>query len=263
MLVLKNIIKIDKTTSTNDYALELLRKHQLNEGTVIVANEQTAGRGQREGYWESEPGGNLTFSIVFFPGFLNAGNQFLLSKAVSVAIADFLSLHIDNVKVKWPNDIYVGDAKIGGMLIENSLRGQNIHYSVVGVGLNINQMEFKSNAPNPVSLKQLTGKTYNLNEVLQNLCKSIENAYLQLFYEYKKNRETGLKYLDKLYLNSMYRFNTEASYKSKQAGDFDKIFNATITGVDEYGRLKLKNRVGEELVFSFKEIEFLNLRDSA
>ena len=132
---------------------QLIKNTEVAEGTVVLAKEQTSGRGQVNNTWESSYGDNLLMSIVLYPEFLHAGNQFLLSKFVSLAIVDFLSYYLENVTIKWPNDIYVGNKKIAGVLIENSLRGAFISSSVVGIGLNVNQTEFSSSIPNPTSLK--------------------------------------------------------------------------------------------------------------
>ena len=133
----KNIIKKNQISSTNTVAIELLKKEELPEGTIIWADEQTKGRGQRGNSWESEPGTNLTISIILFPHFLKAEDQFLLSKVTSLAITDYLANRFNQVTIKWPNDIYVANDKIAGILIENSIIGSSFEYAVIGIGLNI------------------------------------------------------------------------------------------------------------------------------
>lgn len=145
-------------------------------GLVVAARTQTAGRGQRGNSWEAEAGANLTFSLNLTEITLPASRQFELSMAVALSIADFVQDILrrdgaaDEVTVKWPNDIYAGDRKICGILIENSLTGSTITRSIAGIGLNVNQLEFHSDAPNPVSLAQLTGRRYDLEQMLEALC---------------------------------------------------------------------------------------------
>lgn len=134
-----------------------------NHGDALMAIEQTAGRGQRGNSWEAEPGRNITLSLMLRPDNLPATRQFEVSEAVALGVADLLDgLGIDNVKVKWPNDIYVGNNKICGILIENTLAGTMIVRSIAGIGLNVNQTVFRSDAPNPISLKQITGHYYDI-----------------------------------------------------------------------------------------------------
>lgn len=160
------VITIDKTDSTN---LEILRRlpDDISSGDMLVCREQTAGRGQRGNSWEAKPGLNLTCSLLFIPDNLLASRQFEISMAVSLGVVDFISrlAALDrDVCVKWPNDIYVGDRKICGILIENALQGQYISRSIIGIGLNVNQTLFLSDAPNPVSLAMLTGRVFDIPE---------------------------------------------------------------------------------------------------
>ncbi len=243
--MLKKIIKVESVDSSNNYALDLIKKSKVVEGTVVWAFEQTKGRGQRDNYWESEKGKNLTFSIILFPEFLEVEQQFLLSKAVSLGIVDFIKTYVENVSIKWANDIYVNDKKIAGTLIENSIIGNKILSSVVGIGLNINQTIFISNAPNPVSLKLITGNDYDLEESLSLLCNFIESRYLQL----KANELSQLNYD---YLNTLYRYNAFYTYESD-----GKRFIAKITGIAKSGRLILETRQGEIKEFDFNEVLFV------
>lgn len=160
---------IDTCASTNS-ALGADAAH----GEALMALEQTAGRGQRGNTWEAEPGRNITLSLMLRPTELSAVRQFEVSEAVALGVADLLDeLAIEGVAVKWPNDIYVGDRKICGILIENTLCGVRISRSVAGIGLNVNQREFRSDAPNPVSLIQLTGKTYDLRTLAERMIELI------------------------------------------------------------------------------------------
>ena len=152
------IIRLDETNSTNNYLRELLAGDALPEGSLVIADFQTAGKGQVGNSWESEARKNLMFSLLLYPDFLPANRQFLISQIASLSVKETLDGYIDSVTVKWPNDIYWKDRKICGMLIENDLSGQHLYCSVIGIGLNINQEVFRSNAPNPVSLTQITGR---------------------------------------------------------------------------------------------------------
>lgn len=151
-----NLRLLESVDSTNNYAKA--NAASLPSPTMVVAREQTAGRGQRGNSWESEPGANLTFSVfVRLPEF-PARRQFAVSEAVALAVADTLGVFGVQAKVKWPNDIYVGDRKICGILIEHALMGAELMHTVIGVGINVNQKRFLSPAPNPVSMRQLLGK---------------------------------------------------------------------------------------------------------
>ena len=241
----KNIIKKNQISSTNTVAIELLKKEELPEGTIIWADEQTKGRGQRGNSWESEPGKNLTISIILFPHFLKAEDQFLLSKVTSLAIADYLANRFNQVTIKWPNDIYVANDKIAGILIENSIIGSSFEYAVIGIGLNINQMKFVSNAPNPTSMQLLTGIEFNLEEVLCGLYSTLNKRYNQLI-EYKVDD------LNQEYLSSLFHFDEFYPYRQGQ-----EIFSAKITGIDTFGALILETKSGEMRKFRFREVEYV------
>ena len=143
-------------------------------GYALMAREQTAGRGQRGNSWEAAPGENVTLSLMLRPEEVPAGRQFEVSEAVALGVVDLLdSLGIDNVAVKWPNDIYVGDRKICGILIENSLTGTMIARSIAGIGLNVNQTEWLSDAPNPVSIAQITGRKHSVDQLAKTMCERI------------------------------------------------------------------------------------------
>ncbi|HTB31251.1 MAG TPA: biotin--[acetyl-CoA-carboxylase] ligase, partial [Bacteroidia bacterium] len=160
---------LERTDSTNTFAGNLIRENPPAEGYIVRAMEQLSGRGQRGTKWASEPGANLTFSIILCPHFLPLTEQFQLTKAIALGIAGFVSHLLGdyaNVKIKWPNDIYVKNCKIAGILIENILEQSTMKYSVVGVGLNVNQVVFDPSIPNPISLKSLTGKDFDTEECL-------------------------------------------------------------------------------------------------
>lgn len=242
---MKNLIHLSETESTNQYLSNLLRKEELVEGTTIVADLQTAGKGQGDSFWESEKGKNLTFSIVLYPDFLEAQDQFLISQFISLAIIDTISSRIKNTSIKWPNDIYVDDKKIAGILIENVLCGKNIESSVIGIGLNVNQDVFLSDAPNPISLKQLTNEHFDLTLLLEEIRGNIFKRYMQVINE--KIPTIGSEYLSRLY-----RKNGLFKYQENNC-----IFEARIYTVSPLGELVLETSNGEIKVVGFKEIDFI------
>ncbi len=241
----KTIIKLATVDSTNLYLNNLCKTKDIEEGTLIVANEQISGRGQLNNKWESIPGENLLLSFIIYPHFLGAENQFMLSKVAALGVFDFLSKYIENVKIKWPNDIYVGDKKIAGILIENSLRGASISSSIVGVGLNINQTIFSKEILNPTSLKIETKQTFDLEELLPELCKNFNSKYNEL--------KTGInKNIDNQYIEHLYKYRELGKYR-----DADGQFTAKIVGIDESGRLCIVDSTNQSRKYAFKEIEFL------
>ena len=167
------LIALDETDSTNRYISQLCNELQesVAELTTVTAEFQTAGKGQRGNTWEAERGKNLLFSFVLYPTFLEARRQFILSQIVSLSIKEELDRWSDEITIKWPNDIYWRDKKICGILIENDLSGHFIGRSISGIGININQNEFHSDAPNPVSLKQITGQEHDRYEILSHICR--------------------------------------------------------------------------------------------
>ena len=241
--------RVYETDSTNNYAATELLTKRPPEGAVFIADRQIDGRGQAQNKWESEPEKNLTFSILLYPEFLEISRQFELSKAISLGVSDYLSELTQNVSIKWPNDIYAGDRKIAGILIENSIRGNMISTCIVGIGLNINQQVFRSEAPNPVSLSQVTGKVYDLNESLLLLCAKIDNRYLQLC-------SRDFRTIDEDYSNRLYRHGSWSSYADEN-GDFE----GKILGVDQPGRLRIETKSGKINLYQFKEVEFRLLGD--
>ncbi|GAB3640825.1 biotin--[acetyl-CoA-carboxylase] ligase [Spirosoma arcticum] len=231
--------------STNDEAANLFAENDPVEGTIVVTDYQTAGRGQRGNAWEAQPGQNLMLSLILKPTFLRATDQFWLNMAISLGITDTLHpLLGDALRIKWPNDIYVGDQKLGGILIENTLHGYHIAWSVVGVGLNVNQTEFAH--PTATSMQQQAPlpNGYDLPGLLSSLCERIEQRYLQL----RSGQSNGLK---TNYLELLYR------YKETHAFESDgRTFRGTIVGLDPSGRLSIAE-AGHVRHFGFKEVTFL------
>lgn len=250
LFVGQNSIHVKVIDSTNSYASELLRNTKPPEGTLIYSFEQQNGRGQRGNKWETEPNKNGAFSFVFYPSFLHAEQQFILNKITSLAVADVMaellkdSDKMQDIKIKWPNDIYVGTKKIAGILIENTLREKNIQHSIIGIGINVNQKIFADNL-NATSLVLLASKEFDLLNILEMLCVFIEARYLQL----KSNKQERIN-MD--YLHYLYRLNEWHLYASS-----DRSFDGKIEGVSPIGKLQLKLKTGQTKEFDLKEVRFL------
>lgn len=239
------IIRLATVDSTNNYLRSLARSERLPEGSVVVAGEQTAGRGQRGHSWESAPGQNLTFSLVVYPTFVPVTRQFCLSQIAALSVRDTLARYTDGLTVKWPNDVYWNDRKICGMLIENDLKGSVIDQSVIGIGINLNQDVFTGDAPNPVSLRQITGATYAAGEVLDAFLSLFCRYYLSLLQEKEDDVRDA-------YRRSLYRGTGYHPYK-----DPSGTFDASIAGIEPTGHLLLHLRSGETRRYAFKEVVFL------
>lgn len=174
---MSSIIKIKETDSTNHWLKEQSEKQVLDEGTTVAAEFQTAGKGQRGNCWESEAGKNIICSMILYPQFLPVRLQFVLSEAIALGLKDALEQYFRPVEIKWPNDIYYGDKKIAGILIENEVTGQVIEKSIIGVGLNVNQEQFSSVAPNAVSMKQILGKETDLDALSEEMVNAVLSRY--------------------------------------------------------------------------------------
>lgn len=244
-MAIKNFIFLDEVVSTNNYANQLVLSKAAVGGTVVLAQHQKNGRGQQGNSWESTPGKNLLASVILFPTFLSAAKQFYLSKIASLALVDFLKTETNNVSIKWPNDIYIGDKKISGILIENSIKGQNLASTIIGIGLNLKQEKFVSDAPNPISLKQITGKDYSIEKTAKVLFTALEIWY-------KKLEDGCFKEIDNTYFTILYRANEWCTY-SKKGIEFD----AQIVGIGEFGQMILKDRNENLSEYMFKEVEFV------
>ena len=243
------IVRLEVTDSTNNYANRQIRENGLSEGTVFLAHEQTSGRGQQKNVWESEPGENLLFSIVLCPDFLEIRRQFKLSKVVTLGIYKALNKYVDSLRIKWPNDIYAGDQKLGGILIENSVMSGLLKSAIVGIGLNVNQTVFYSDAPNPVSLQLLTNQHYDCEVILSEILSGINWYYALL-------RDGQEDVIDQEFISVLYRLNEIHFYKAE-----DDIFEGEIIGVNEIGQLIIRKDDGTIVEFHFKEVEFLQKSD--
>lgn len=238
------VIRLEETPSTNTW----IREHRagLAEECLAFAVSQTAGRGQRGNSWESEPGKNLTASALLFPSGVEPARQFMISEAVSLAVVDFLEAIGIRAMVKWPNDIYVADSKICGILIEHSVMPREILYTIAGVGINLNQRCFLSDAPNPVSVWQLTGQECDVEQAAHALAMCISRRMAMTQSAASLHEE----YMGRLWRGDgrMYPF-------------FDRItgkkITARIAGVAPDGTLTLLTDAGESRSYAFKEIEFI------
>ena len=228
------IVHIDETDSTNRW----LREQGGEENVVVWADYQTAGRGCGTNHWESERGKNLTFSMLLHPHDVPAQKQFRISRAISLAICKALGQHIGDLSIKWPNDIYWRDGKIGGILIEVSLLGNKVKDCIIGIGLNINQRVFRSDAPNPVSMWQICEQETDCEQLLQEI--------LQAFQEYmgKSNKDE--------YQSMLYRRKGFHPYADK-----DGAFMAEIIDVEDDGHLLLRDDNGQLRRYAFKEVTFV------
>ena len=236
------IYRFDTLGSSNDEAC----KPQYVEGDIILAERQTAGRGQRGHTWESALGENLTFSLLLEPLFLPPSEQFLISECVALGVCDALLHYGIEAQIKWTNDIYVGDEKLAGILIEHKLQGSALARTVAGIGLNVNQKAFSDDLPNPISMAQATGREFDREEVLQTVATSLMARYEQL-------REGGAKDLQADYHQRLYRLGQEHCYALPD----DSRFRGIIRGVEPTGALRIENERGELLSFLFKEVEFV------
>lgn len=244
-IIANPIVRILTTDSTNNYANQQIKENYLAEGTVFLTYDQTSGRGQMKNFWESEPGKNLTFSLVLYPDFLEIRRQFMLSKVVTLGIYKALHQYIDQLKIKWPNDIYAGNRKLGGILIENSILSGKLKSMVAGIGLNVNQTVFRSNAPNPVSMQILTNQHYDCEQLLTEVLSGI-NGYYTLLKQGEKAE------IDQAFTSVLYRLNERHRFKTD-----DEVFTGEITGVNEIGQLLIRKEDGQILDFHFKEVEFM------
>lgn len=241
-----NIIRIKSITSTNTHLKELLLRQKLENGTVVIADSQTAGRGQAGNNWESEPDKNLTFSVILRPSELTVDKNFMLSRIISLSIKETLDEYSPNFRIKWPNDIYYEDKKIAGILIENDIIGNKITQSVIGVGININQEFFYSDAPNPVSLKQIIGSDSDINSVLMEVLE-------RLMKNFDLIERGEYEVITKNYFLSLYRNDRYSLFSDKNG-----IFKAIIIAVEDNGKLVLKTEEGEKCSYFFKEVIYLN-----
>lgn len=245
----------DEVDSTNSRMAA--DKSLLDDFTTYAAKAQSAGRGQKGNGWHSAKGENLTFSTLLKPEWLPVPEQFAISQAAALAVVDYLADKKVSAKIKWPNDIYVGERKICGILIENSLAGEHLSASITGIGLNLNQTAFPTTLPNPVSLKTVTGGDYNPEEELVRLL-----AFLRERYESTRSPRSRNS-LDVEYMESMFRRGEWHNFERMEESDVPvekrkgHLFSARILGVDSSGKLLLEDRSGIVESYAFKEIKYI------
>lgn len=230
------------TTSTNDDA----RDKMFRDGDIVWADFQTAGRGQRGHTWHSRKGENLTFSVVLEPDFLPVSEQFMLLEAVALALADFFAAQGVQAQIKWTNDIYVGDKKAVGILIEHTYSGSSLARTIVGIGINVNQREFAADIPNPISLSLLTGRQYELEPLLKQFEQCLALRYGQL-------RAGEWDTLQSDYHSKLYRRDQKHTFALPDGS----LFEGTIRGVKPAGDLIVEREDGGVQSYLFKEIEFI------
>lgn len=250
------MIYLQEVASTNTWLLDALRRDStLADGTVVWTTRQTAGRGQMGNSWESADGQNIALSVLLRPDFLAPHNQFIISELVALCVADalrgFLPTDIgQKVTVKWPNDIYVADGKICGILIENQLQGMKLAYSVCGIGINVNQERWLGNAPNPTSLRLVAGRSYDVEAVLD----AVVARILTRWEAFMANAPAQQEILHRRFCESLYRRDGLHPYVDAATGE---TFQARIAGVEPMGPLRLITADGEERTYSFKEVKFV------
>ena len=249
-------IELQTVDSTNNYALTLLheanlpdRQNPVQHGTAIFAHEQMAGKGQRGKIWTSEKGSNITLSLVVKPQSLQLTQQFQLSVCVAVAVHGFLTKYAgEDVKIKWPNDLYWQDRKAGGILIENIVRSRESgggiwEWAIIGIGININQTVFPTYLANPVSLKQITGKNFDTVILAKEICDELNNKFTELINE-------GFDKIYAQYFTHLYKLNSVVKLKKD-----NRVFEAIIKGVTPTGRLIVYHAIEEE--FDFGDVQWV------
>ena len=241
------IITLKETDSTNSYCKR--EGSELTAPLLIRAICQTAGRGQRGNHWESAPGENLTFSIIWEAKGVAPREQFSISEAVALGVKDWLQKYGIDARVKWPNDIYVDDRKICGILIEHSLVGNELKRSIIGIGINVNQEKFISDAPNPVSMRILTGEIYSLSEVLEKLGGCLEERLAEV------ETESGREKVHEEFKGGLWRGDSlYYPFREKESG---RTYKGRIVDVEAKGFLVVESEEGERRRYAFKEVEFL------
>jgi BirA family transcriptional regulator, biotin operon repressor / biotin---[acetyl-CoA-carboxylase] ligase len=236
-----SFVELPTVDSTNNFAMEKVHEGLAFHGNVFFAHEQFAGRGQFGKKWNAAPDQNIMMSVVLEPDFLTVSQQFYLSVCVASACVDLINNYIPNdLFIKWPNDLYWRDRKMGGILIENILQAGKWKFAIAGIGININQAEFPEFLPNPVSLKQITGKTFLTVDLAKELCNKMEDKYQQLL-------SGGFDDLLKQYNSYLFRKNEKVRLKKDNI-----VFETTIIEVTTDGQLHTKDAI--DRYFNFGEV---------
>jgi len=239
----KPFIELLTVESTNNYAMGLVRAGMAQHGAVVFAHEQTKGKGQRNKKWLSAKDLNIAMSIVLKPNHLPPAEPFLISMMVAVAVQELLSQHInDCIRIKWPNDIYWRDRKAAGILIENIWQGQDWKFSVVGIGINVNQVEFASLETKAVSIRQITGREFNCVVLAKNLCELLENKHQLLL-------SNSSRVVDQ-YKANLYKLQEPIQLKKDQL-----LFEAKFKDVNSKGQMVVQHEIEEK--FDVGDIEWI------
>ena len=238
-------VELQSVDSTNNYARQLIHAGMAQTGMTIFTHEQIAGKGQRGKVWASQKDVNIALSIVITPNPLKVTQQFQLSACVAVALHHFFVKHAgDDSKIKWPNDLYWQDRKAGGILIESIVgSGGNWDWAICGIGININQTSFSPDLPNPVSLKQITGKDFKVISLAKELCICLNEKFQELI-------NSGFEPIYNQYLNQLYKLNDKVRLKKDS-----RVFEAIIKSVSPVGKLVVQHAIEEE--FNFGEVEWV------
>ena len=238
-------VRLEQIDSTNAY-LQRKQSEADIRNWVVSADEQPAGKGMGSNSWESEVGKNLTFSLALDMSFLSAERQFLLSEAVALGLIDALDalLPAEKLYIKWPNDIYYENHKLAGILINSTIKANMMDVSIIGIGLNVNQMQFQDWPTHPISLKQIAGKEYDLQSLLEQVSESIYNKVVIL--------KTNSTAIEQGYLKRLFRYRTWANYEVD-----GKVLRLLMTGIDTFGRLMLVDEGEKEYYFDVKEVKFI------
>lgn len=236
--------RFDELTSTND----LCKAPDLGELSVVIAETQSAGRGQRGNSWSSKKGENLTFSTLLKPDFMAADMQFYISKIAALSVCKAVEECGVECKIKWPNDIYIGNKKVCGILIENDIMGGKMSRSVIGVGINVNQTEFNPELPNPTSIVNETVRQTDRAVVLESFCRTLIEFY-ELLYT------SEFEIVDKLYSEKLYRHDgRHYPFFERESGE---QFMGTIVEVKRSGEIKIRHENGIEKRYAFGEIAYI------
>jgi birA, biotin-[acetyl-CoA-carboxylase] ligase region len=238
-------IHLKETDSTSQFLKTISENEELPSGSIVCADFQTAGRGQRGNTWESEAGKNLLFSILFRPSTVPANIPFVISEMISLSVKYTLDKYIPDIFVKWPNDIYHKEKKIAGMLIENTIQQEKVIQSIVGIGININQTEFRSDVPNPISMALITGHTFDIISIM-------EVFRHEFAVQCQHLNDNSFEHIHTEYLNSIYR--KEGFHKYR---DSTGIFYAEIYDIEPTGHLILKQTDGTYSRYAFKEVSYV------
>jgi BirA family biotin operon repressor/biotin-[acetyl-CoA-carboxylase] ligase len=240
-------MRSDEGDSTNLYMKRLAREEHPEEGSLVIADHQTAGRGQMGSPWFSTKGDNLTFSLLIYPKGVEVAKQFIISRIASLAVKNTLDQFTDDIRIKWPNDIYWKDKKIAGMLIENDIQGKHIENSVIGIGININQLDFPPELPNPVSLRQITGTLQDRDYILETFMR-------EFFLLYRELQQGETETIEDEYMLDLYRINDYYWFEDERGK-----FQARIENVMPSGHLLLRTFDADEVrKYAFKEVSFID-----